>query len=151
MPKSNLVLDDFLPYRLSVAANAVSQVIAGAYEERLELTRHEWRVVAVLAEDGELTQQGVVGRTQMDKVTVSRAAKALENRGLVSRAPSNEDARSLILALTEEGRSLHRRLAPAALQLEARLLSGLSGAEVEELKRLLERVETAAKDLLAFD
>lgn len=149
MPKANLVLDDFLPYRLSVAANAVSQVIASAYEERLELTRHEWRVVAVLAEDGELTQQGVVGRTQMDKVTVSRAAKALEKRGLLNRAPSEEDARSLILALTEEGRSLHGQLAPAALQLEKRLLAGLSGDEVEELKRLLGRVEAAAKDLLA--
>lgn len=151
MPKANLVLDDFLPYRLSVASNAVSQVIARAYEERLELTRHEWRVVAVLAEDRELTQQGVVGRTQMDKVTVSRAAKALEKRGLVSRAPSAEDARSLILALTDQGRLLHRRLAPAALQLEAKLLSGLSSAEVAELKRLLERVELAAKDLLASD
>ena len=34
MPRSALQLDEFLPYRLSLASNAVSQVIAQAYEER---------------------------------------------------------------------------------------------------------------------
>ena len=36
--RTPLRLDDYLPYRLSVAANAVSQLIARAYVERFGLT-----------------------------------------------------------------------------------------------------------------
>jgi DNA-binding MarR family transcriptional regulator len=145
---SDLELDEFLPYRLSVASNAVSQVIAQAYEELFELKMHEWRVIAVLAEDGELTQQEVVGRTRMDKVTVSRAAQVLEARNLVRRAPNAEDGRSLRLSLTDEGQSLHARVTPAALKLESEILAELHPREVEELKAMLLRLEAAAARML---
>ena len=73
MPDSALRLDGYLPYRLSVASNAVSRLIARAYEDRFGLTIPQWRLIAVLAEDGPLTQQAIGSRTVMDKVTVSRA------------------------------------------------------------------------------
>ena len=69
-----LRLDSYLPYRLSVASNAVSGLIARAYEDRFGLTIPQWRLVCVLAEEGGLTQVQIVARTVMDKVTVSRAA-----------------------------------------------------------------------------
>ena len=144
MPRSALQLDEFLPYRLSLASNAVSQVIAQAYEERFGLRQPEWRVLAVLAEDGQLTQQEVVGRTKMDKVTVSRAAHVLERRALVRRVTNAEDARSLRLSLTPEGRKLHARVVPAALELEAQVLEGLGLQEVGVLKDLLRRLEARA-------
>jgi len=49
MPKPVLLLENFLPYRLSVLTNLVSSAIAGAYRERFGLSIPEWRVVAVLA------------------------------------------------------------------------------------------------------
>ena len=145
MSRNDLDLDEFLPYRLSVAANAVSQLIATAYEKRFGLKTPEWRVVAVLAQEGQLTQQGLVARTNMDKVSVSRAAQALAQRGLVQRTPDEQDARSLRLSLTAEGRSLHRKLAPVALRLEARLVEELGGAEeADRLKAMLRRIQLAA-------
>ena len=51
-----LVLDAYLPYRLSVASNAVSGLIARAYEDRFGLPVPQWRLICVLAEDGALTQ-----------------------------------------------------------------------------------------------
>ena len=45
-----LRLRDYLPYRLSVAANAVSQLIARAYKEQFGLTVPQWRLLAVLAD-----------------------------------------------------------------------------------------------------
>jgi DNA-binding MarR family transcriptional regulator len=149
MPRNDLDLDDFLPYRLSVAANAVSGVIARSYETLFDLKPPEWRVVAVLAQEGELSQQGIVGRTNMDKVSVSRAAQALAERGLVVRNPDPQDARSLRLSLTAEGERLHRRLAPTALELEARILEGLDAGEVASLKAMLRRIQAAAEGILA--
>ena len=141
-----LNLDEYLPYRLSIASNAVSKLIARAYEDRFGLTIPQWRLMAVLAEKP-LTQQAIVARTAMDKVTVSRAAQGLVNRHLVGRAAHEVDGRSHLLALTEQGRELHAEIAPLALAYEAALLSGLTPAEVETLKRLLMRLETAANRL----
>ena len=50
--EDRLVLDDYLPYRLSVATNAVSRLIARAYEDRFGLSIPQWRLMAVLAQDG---------------------------------------------------------------------------------------------------
>lgn len=143
---AGLELDEYLPFRLSVASNGVSRLIARAYEDRFGLTIPQWRLMAVLAEGG-LTPQAAVARTAMDKVTVSRAANGLEARHLIARTASPSDGRSHILALTETGRRLHGEIAPLALAYEAALLTGLAPAEVAQLKRLLQRLEAAAARL----
>lgn len=148
MGDDQLRLDDFLPYRLSVAANAVSQVIAQAYAAA-GLKTNEWRLLAVLAEGGRLSQQGLVGRTRMDKVSVSRAAQSLEAKGLVRRTPDPKDARSLVLSLSPAGRGLYRRLLPEVQHLEEVLLQGLKAGEIERLHAILHQVEEVAEGLLA--
>jgi DNA-binding MarR family transcriptional regulator len=142
-----LKLDGYLPYRLSVASNAVSGLIARAYQDRFGLTIPQWRLICVLAEGGELTQAKIVARTVMDKVTVSRAAQGLLNRRLVARSDHHADGRSHVLALTQEGVSLHAEIAPLALAYEAALIAGLRPEEVALLKRLLARLQSAAGQL----
>lgn len=148
MARPRLKLEEFLPYRLSLASNVVSLVIARSYEKLFALKMHEWRVITVLAEGGELTQQEIVRRTQMDKVTVSRAAQVLERRELLRRQPNADDARSLKLSLTSTGRELYCRVVPAALELEAEVLEGLSAKEIAVLKELLLRLEASATRIL---
>lgn len=145
--EAGLRLDAYLPYRLSVASNAVSGLIARAYEDRFGLTVPQWRVLCVLAEDGRLSQVQIVARTVMDKVTVSRAAQGLVKRRLVGRAQNKADGRSHVLALTAEGRSLHSEIAPLALAYEAALIAGLAPEDVTLLKRLLTRLQSAAGQL----
>lgn len=145
--EAGLRLDAYLPYRLSVASNAVSGLIARAYEDRFGLTVPQWRVLCVLAEDGRLSQVQIVARTVMDKVTVSRAAQGLVKRRLVARAQNKADGRSHVLALTAEGRSLHSEIAPLALAYEAALIAGLAPEDVTLLKRLLTRLQSAAGQL----
>jgi DNA-binding MarR family transcriptional regulator len=144
---SALRLDGYLPYRLSVASNAVSRLIARAYEARFGLTIPQWRLIAVLAEDGPLTQQAIGTRTVMDKVTVSRATQGLVKRRLVERAPHDADGRSHHLALSKAGERLYSEISPVALEYEARLLQQFDPAAVEELKRVLLLLERAAEVL----
>jgi DNA-binding MarR family transcriptional regulator len=150
MPNSalrKLLLGDYLPYRLSVAANAVSQLIARAYEDRFGLKVPQWRLVAVLADEGPLTPQALCERTVMDKVTVTRAAQALVRRRLLKREPNASDGRSHRLRLTEAGAILHREIAPLALEYEARLLAGIGTQEIERLKRQLRHLQRTAEIL----
>ena len=142
---SRLALDDYLPYRLSVASNAVSRVIARAYESRFGLKIPEWRLIAVLAEDGERTQLELVTRTAMDKVTVSRAAQALAARGLAAQTQDAKDGRSRRLKLTQEGLRLYAEVAPAALAFERQLFAGFDPAEIDRFKDLLRRAEESAR------
>lgn len=146
MPET-LSLDGFVPYRLSVASNSVSDIIASAYRSLFGLNVAEWRLVAVLAEGSARAQQELCVATRMDKVMVSRAAASLSERKLVARAPNQSDKRSHHLSLTPSGRSLYRQVVPKALALEAALLGEFSRTEVERLVDMLRRLEAAAERL----
>jgi DNA-binding MarR family transcriptional regulator len=144
---SALKLDAYLPYRLSVAANAVSDLIARAYQARFGLSIPQWRLVAVLGEDGLATPQALCARTLMDKVTVSRSAAGLVERDLVERAPNPADGRSHSLSLTAAGRALYEAVAPAALDYERRLLGAFTEDEAKAAHALLRRLQATALEL----
>ena len=137
---ADLVLDDFIPYRLSVTSNLVSDAIARTYEALFGLSIPEWRIIAVVAEEGGVTQAAIGGRTRMDKVTVSRAAIALVGRGLLARE-GHADRRSHGLALSDAGRELYAQVAPKALELERRVFDGFSRDEIARFVAMLRRVE----------
>jgi DNA-binding MarR family transcriptional regulator len=144
MTRARLVLDDFLPYRLSVASNAVSNRIAQSYRRRFGLKIAEWRLIAILAEQKQATPQTLGGLTRMDKIAVSRAAAALADRGLIVASRNPMDGRSHLLSLTADGAALYREIAPLALSLEQDLLQGFSDEERSALERILRRLEAAA-------
>jgi DNA-binding MarR family transcriptional regulator len=141
---NHLVLDRFLPYRLSITSNLVSDRIARAYESLFGLTIPEWRLIAVIAEVEAVTQADIGERTRMDKVTVSRAAIALVERGLLTRAPNPADKRSHHLSLTAAGRDLYASVAPKALELEAKIFARFSREELDTFVTMLRRIDAAA-------
>lgn len=132
-------LADFLPYQLSVAANAVSRAVAEGtgYEARFGLSAAEWRVMAAIAAAVTPTQADVGALTAMDKMTISRAVVGLAHRRLIDRTRHDGDRRTLRLSLTEEGQRVHDHVAPRALAVEARLLAALSAEEAVVLRRAL--------------
>jgi DNA-binding MarR family transcriptional regulator len=146
MPSKTLNLDQFLPYRLSIASNALSERIAADYQCKFGLKIPEWRLMAVLGEGKPLTQRELVAATLMDKVTVNRAAKALADRQLIARQAHEADGRSHHLDLTETGRALYDAIVPAALATEERLESHISAAERTALMAILAKLTTAAED-----
>ena len=110
-----LILEDFLPYRLSILSNTISTMIAQIYEERFGLSIPEWRVIAILGRFPGLSAVEVAERTLMDKVAVSRAVTKLVKNGRIDREFADADRRRSILNLSEEGRRVHDEIAPLAL------------------------------------
>lgn len=139
-----LDLDAFIPFQLSVTANAVSDVIARAYRNRFGLRVSEWRLLAILAQSPGLTPQGVGIRARLDKITVSRAAKGLLARDLIAASGNPHDRRSHRLALTATGVTLYKAVVPAARELELQMIGGLTADEIATLADLLARVRAAA-------
>lgn len=139
-----LHLDRFLPYLLSVTSNRVSERIARTYAALFGLSIPEWRLVAVIAEAEPITQAEIGERTRMDKVTVSRAAIALVERGLLTRAPNPGDKRSHHLSLTTHGRDLYASVAPKALELERTIFACFTQKELDGFVAMLRRIDAAA-------
>lgn len=138
-----LDLEHFLPYRLSVLSNRISDAIARAYRERFGLGVTEWRVMAVLGRYPGLSAGAVARRTAMDKVAVSRAVARLLARGLLARDTHGDDRRRSVLALSSEGRRVHDQVVPLALAYERELLAPLDPAERLTLARLLSRLDSS--------
>jgi DNA-binding MarR family transcriptional regulator len=91
-----------------------------------------------------MTPQDIGNKGELDKITVSRSATALIDRGLLLQKRNPEDGRSHFLQLTADGRSLYEEIAPAALRLEQDLLSRFSKEDRAQLQSLLRRIEEAA-------
>lgn len=145
-----LRLSTFLPFRLSVLSNAISQRIAELYDREFGLSIWQWRVMAVTADTPGISATEIGQRTQMDKVAVSRAVAGLIEVGYLERRPSTEDARRSLLFLTKAGRDVYELIVPLALSEEERLVSTLTAKEQAELARLMEklaRVASPAREL----
>ena len=148
---AELHLEHFLPYRLSVLTNRVSDAIARHYSERFNLSVPEWRVMAVLGGTSNLSAREVAGRTAMDKVQVSRAVASLIDARRVQRQSDPQDGRITRLSLTAKGRAIYEEIVPLALHLEAVLLSALSAEEKSQLDRLIEKLSRRVGGLISID
>ncbi|MEM6640046.1 MAG: MarR family winged helix-turn-helix transcriptional regulator [Pseudomonadota bacterium] len=142
-----LNLETFLPYLLSVASNTISGGIADLYEEQFSLSIPEWRIMAVIGRFEGLSAREVAERTAMDKVAVSRALKRLEDRGYLNRRMSSRDRRRSVLRLSQQGRAVHREVAPMAIDYEKRLLETLTPDERDTLSQILDRLMQHAREL----
>lgn len=142
-----LVLEHFLPYRLSVLSNIVSGRIAKSYERQFQLTIPEWRVMAVLGRFPGLTAAEVTERTAMDKVQVSRAVARLKQTARIEQRAVEGDRRARHLFLTEQGHDVYAEIVPMARDYERRVTQDLSAAERAQLERLLDKLSAAAEKL----
>jgi DNA-binding MarR family transcriptional regulator len=142
-----LELENFLPYRLSVLAQLVSESLHDRYAGPFALTVTQWRVMAALGRFAPLTATDVGQRIVMDKVAVSRAVASLMQRGLVERATDRRDRRRARLRLSARGRAMHARIVPLALDYESRLYGALSSEERRSFDALTDRLLGYAKAL----
>lgn len=133
-------LERFTPYRLSVAAKRLSDELARHYRQEFGLSNPEWRVLAHLAQSGNVSVRDIEASVAMEKYEVSRAATRLEQAGYIKKEVNTEDRRLICLALTSRGEKLMAELLPRAVnyqrEIESRLASAYEGFEAG-LDRLL--------------
>lgn len=142
-----LVLEDYLPYRLSVVTNRISKALARFYEAEFGLSIPEWRVMAVLARFAPVSSNEVCERTAMDKAKVSRSISKLIAADLVVRKTNPIDNRLIMLALSRRGRKVHQKIVPVAKQWEEQLLEALSDEERDCLARVLTKLDERIDEL----
>jgi DNA-binding MarR family transcriptional regulator len=120
-----LELEKFLPYRLSVLAQLVSESLHDLYTQPFGLSVTQWRVMAA----------------------VSRAVAGLLKRGLIERATDRSDRRRVPLRLSAHGHAMHARIVPLALAYQERLYEVLSPVERLSFDALSDRLFARAQTL----
>lgn len=105
---------------------AATNLIVRAYRPLLEplgLTYPQYLVMLVLWESAPLTVKALGDRLLLDSGTLSPLLQRLEQRRLVKKRPDAEDARRVVVGLTEKGRSLRADAARVPEALYCRLLA----------------------------
>lgn len=137
-------LQEFFPYQLAQLAEAVSRSVASVYADRFGLSRDEWRILAALAEQGQMKATDLIPHTSLDKMQVSRALTKLEQAGLILRQPSSDDARARIVKPTAQLRRLYKKIEPMVQEREAYLLATLTTQERTLLRDAMEKIRLRA-------
>jgi DNA-binding MarR family transcriptional regulator len=132
-----LRLENFLPYRLNVVANLVSQALSRIYAQRYAIGVPEWRVLVTLGQYGVMTGKAIGAHTHMHKTKVSRAVAQLERRKLVGRRANRADMRESCVAHTPAGRAIYVEVAPSALSFAQALFDGVAPADQAAFERVL--------------
>lgn len=100
-------------------------------------------IMRTLSMAGEpLSPSEIAHRTGVSDARVANALRALEERGLVSRAASPLDRRRVEVSLTEEGAAQHERLRENGISMVADFLEELGEQDSREFVRIVGRIES---------
>jgi DNA-binding MarR family transcriptional regulator len=145
-----LDLDRHITALLTWLANKLARGASAEYRKKFGVGITEWRVLALLAIEREVTANRIVEVIGLNKGATSRSLKALEARGLISIRASSSDGRTKINSLTEAGQRLHDEILPVAKDRERRLLQHLSAEEIDQLGSMLLRLHSSLPEVNQF-
>lgn len=135
-------LDEFLPFKLNTTAEIITRDFAEMCTAKLNLSRSQWRIMALLDQHQLLTAKQICEFTNMEKVMVSRAVKELEERKLIKRKVNKSDKRSLFLELTAKGKKSIQKLMPAVAEWQRDFKKKLGARNYNQLVSMLNDVKS---------
>lgn len=136
-------LETYFPYLLASSAEAFSRELVEVYRRTYGLSREEWRLLLLLADAGELTSLELTQRTTLDKVQVSRAAKRLQEKGLIGRSIAKSDRRLRLYTCSEAGHRLFQEVFPKVEACADSILQNMNADDLDALTRGLKALVNA--------
>jgi len=138
---------DFPTFRIAQIGKILDRTTLRQMSEQGEITYPEWRVLARLATNPDSTVGEIADRAWVDRAEVSRAATALEARGLTKRKPNPLDARTPLLSCTDEGSRLYQRVLKQRQAFHRQLVASLSEDEIRTFDTILMKIARQAVKL----
>lgn len=123
----------------------ISERLQAELEHKLrphKLNDSEFRTLITLfaRPDGTSTPGEVCQFTSLGLTNMTRIANALVKRGLITRGPSAEDRRRVVMQITPAGRRFVQKMLPAMMPRLKLLFDGFSKIERSTLNRLLRKL-----------
>ena len=138
-------LDRFLTYRLHMLHKLSDRASHDLYLSDSGLGLGEARCLASIGSFDALSVNRLAFEANLDKGQASRAAQSLVDLGLVSKSPSETDARSVDLKLTEAGRQRWTQVMALIDQRNQEIFGCLDADERRQLGDFFDRLITHAQ------
>ncbi|MEV0357601.1 MarR family winged helix-turn-helix transcriptional regulator [Nocardia sp. NPDC050697] len=121
-------------------------IAQGLARHGLSTPDYELMVALSAAPDGALRAKDLAAEVCWEKSRLSKHLARMAGRGLVERKPVADDARGVLVVLTEQGRSTLEQAAPSHVELVRRLfVDALSADEARSLRSLAAKVVTRSE------
>ncbi|KQY31616.1 MULTISPECIES: MarR family winged helix-turn-helix transcriptional regulator [Nocardia] len=119
---------------------------AGLGEHGLSMADYELLVPLSAAPGGCLRAKDLAAEVCWDKSRLSKQLARMATRGLVDRVPAEDDARGIVVSLTEAGHKILREAAPEHVELVRELfIDRMTDAESTAVRSLAEKVIAAGE------
>ncbi|MBE1284921.1 MAG: MarR family transcriptional regulator [Rhodobacteraceae bacterium] len=137
-----LDIKNYAPFLMNAVASAWQRKTSAIYRRDFDLGILEWRVLAMLNIEPDITANRICEVVRLDKGAVSRSLKLLHERGLLAFEAVASDPRRRKWSLTEQGQDLHAEILAIALECEAGMLEGIAPENLEVFLRVMRRMLT---------
>ena len=104
------------------------------------VTEQQWRVLRVLAEDGGMDPTDIAEKSCLLLPSLTRILKYLEKSGLVTRKRHETDGRRHVVEITDKGRGLIDKNAPASNRIYSELEKSFGARKMNRLLDLLDEL-----------
>ena len=134
------MLQNSFTYQLASIADDAIDPCAKLFKQCFELDVRELRVLRLIGDEPGITFTELAQKTRFERSATSRILSRLIKNTLVRRTIDEVDARKFQFTLTQKGMALREKADPLSLELEALILSSLTGAERKEFRRILDKL-----------
>lgn len=126
-----------------------SRAFEQALNEELEplgITYRQWQALGWLAFEGELTQNQLAERMNIEAPTLVGILDRMERDGWIVRAPAATDRRKKIIRPTDRVEPVWNKITAAARRVRQRAVHGIPEREVQRIMRLLETIQNNLRE-----
>ncbi|HEX3811698.1 MAG TPA: MarR family winged helix-turn-helix transcriptional regulator [Mycobacteriales bacterium] len=127
-------------FTMMEVGSLLQQAVAKQLRDEGDLSPIQFQILAGLdaAPDSAQRMTDIADRIVYSRSGFTYQAGQLEQRGLITRAPAQDDERSTVVRLTADGRALLRQVMPGHVELVKELVfDGMPAADLAALQQVL--------------
>ncbi len=150
MAKEETQISEPVRDQLWILMNLTARPFASRFAAKFHLNLTEWRILRIVARNPGATAQEVTDYSGLDKMSVSRAVRALESNGQLARHGAST-GRSLQLRPTAKGLKAYQEILAMAQRRDQQIYGQLSAAEAVAFEAVLTKLIVRAREVANGD
>lgn len=139
-------LDQIIFYSIEKSIKSYRQFAQKRIEKKgLDITIDQWLVLKTIENNAGITQQQIAINVFKDYASITRIIEILVTKKFLERNLHSVDRRRFDLRITKLGLQILKRLTPIIESNRKQALSGITKAEIELLKKALNKITENCK------
>jgi len=130
-------------FQLRKAARAITQLY-DTYTHQAGVTPAQFSLLMIAFQAGELSPSAMAARAVLDRTTLTRNIRLLEQRGLIAMSVSREDRRAKVIAITAAGIKTLKAALPHWEAVQRKMVTALGKDNYDRLMQSLDEVVATA-------